>query len=103
MGHVMREMPEGEIAITLLAAGMEPVDGHPPIRNSEIFYTPRTVSSSRTAVVKTAEPEILRDLETEIERPPTQQQAPASLPPPIQLDEIDLDLPAFLRQQKERE
>lgn len=95
MGHVMRELPDGEIAITLLAAGMDPVDLQPISHNTEIFYTPRSAPAPReAAVVRTQEAQPVQQ---------QQLQAPATLPPPIQLDEIDLDLPAFLRRQKEPE
>ena len=87
MGHVMRELPENEITITLLAAGMDPADSQPPIRNSEVFYTPKSAPVSRGAV-QVAEP---------------QQQTAQVVMPPIQLDEIDLDLPSFLRRQREPE
>lgn len=94
MGHVMRDLPDGEVAITILAAGMESVEPHPFIQNSEIFYTPRSAPAPRTAAVR------------DNGRQPAAEfveQTPAMLPPPIQLDEIDLDLPAFLRRQKEPE
>ena len=92
MGHVMKDLPEGEISITLLAAGMDPEDSVPIARNSEIFYTPHSVPAPRAAVVRAPEPQ-----------PVQPQQAAPAMPEPIQLDEIDLDLPSFLRRQKQRD
>ncbi len=84
MGHVMKDNPENEVQITLLAAGMEPSTS--VSRNAEVFYQAQ---------------------------PPTQQnppQAQANVAPlagavatpsnPIGLDEIDLDIPTFLRRQR---
>ncbi len=90
MGHVMRDLPGDEIAITLLAAGMDPADAMPLNRNAEVFYTPRSAPAPRTPA---RVPEAAQQ----------QQPVQATLPAPIQLDEIDLDLPAFLRRQKEAE
>ncbi|HVT10720.1 MAG TPA: cell division protein FtsZ [Fimbriimonadaceae bacterium] len=95
MGHVMREMPDDEIAITLLAAGMDPADSTPLIRNTEVFYTPRSAPAPRAAA---RVPE-----QAPRQEAPRQEPVQVSLPAPIQLDEIDLDLPAFLRRQKEAE
>lgn len=89
MGHVMRDMPDGEIAITLLAAGMDPGDSIPMTRNADVFYTPRSAPAPRAA--------------SRTQEPLQQQPLQATLPSPIQLDEIDLDLPSFLRRQKEPE
>lgn len=72
MGHVMKPNTDGEVQITLLAAGMSP--------------TVATISSNRDVFPG--------------------QQAPSTaarhgvVPTPIQLDEIDLDIPTFLRRQK---
>ena len=74
MGHVMKQAPEGEVLITLLAAGMEP-GGSFVKPESEIFVN---------AVVGA----------------PIDRAARSFNPPPIQLDEIDLDIPTFLRRQK---
>jgi cell division protein FtsZ len=74
MGQVEKESADGEVVITLLAAGMEPAV---PIaqREREVFVPQEAVSRG-------------------VER------VPAGQPTPIQLDEIDLDIPTFLRRQK---
>ena len=78
MGHVMRESMENEVQITLLAAGMEA--GAPSIRNTDVFYQPQPIQQER----------------------PSESAAtlPNPLPGPIGLDEIDLDIPTFLRRQR---
>jgi cell division protein FtsZ len=74
MGHVMKDSQEGEVSVTLLAAGMDPKAA--PLRNAELFYgTPATPQ-------------------------PAAPQPPAQTPPPIELDELELDIPTFLRRQK---
>ncbi len=71
MGHVMRETPNGEVFVTLLAAGME---AGATMRDPDVFPTFEYRSMGQGASTK--------------------------IPTPIQLDEIDLDIPAFLRRQK---
>jgi len=75
MGHVMKDSPEGEVLVTLLAAGMDAAAPSFVKPESEVFVAaPVGVPAER---------------------------APKSVtPPPIQLDEIDLDIPTFLRRQK---
>jgi len=84
MGHVMKESPEGEVLVTLLAAGMQP--GKPNFSTNsvrravdeDVFVTPSYPS------VIPADP-------------------PAATSPnlgPIQLDELDIDIPTFLRRQR---
>ena len=86
MGHVMRDNLEGEVQITLLAAGMEPGAPMPtPRQDKEVFYgsTPSpSFGGSQSAPVSEAKA------------------APPNIPTPIQLDEIDLDIPTFLRRQR---
>ncbi|MBX3119987.1 MAG: cell division protein FtsZ [Fimbriimonadaceae bacterium] len=81
MGHVLRDNSEGEVSVTLLAAGMT---GTVPLqhRDQEVFVTDSTgtVNVPRRDVSST--------------------QPNASTPPPIGLDEIDLDIPTFLRRQR---
>jgi cell division GTPase FtsZ len=80
MGHVTKETGDGEVQITLLAAGMEP--GASVSRDAEVFYQPQQ--------------------STPPSQPPTAQAQPlpAAAANPIQLDEIDLDIPTFLRRQR---
>jgi len=81
MGHVMKDSLEGEVQVTLLAAGMDPgtmTQGNR--RDTEVFVQPAFLGSAAP-----------------------QQSVPApniTLPTPIQLDEIDIDIPTFLRRQK---
>ncbi|MFQ3588036.1 MAG: cell division protein FtsZ [Fimbriimonadaceae bacterium] len=83
MGHVLRDTKDGEVSITLLAAGMEPSAGIED-RERDIFVAaePR-VRTDRTA------PASDRGSRAVVEGSP------------IQLDEIDLDIPTFLRRQKQ--
>ncbi len=74
MGHTLKEdLPEGEVLITLLAAGMDPV--YREQRDVEVFY------ASPAA-------------------PAMPQSGSATSVAPIQLDELDLDIPTFLRRQR---
>jgi cell division protein FtsZ len=80
MGHVMKDSLEGEVQVTLLAAGMDP--DALTTRNSkdtEVFAQPTFLGSAA---------------------PPKAQQTNIPMPTPIQLDEIDIDIPTFLRRQK---
>jgi len=78
MGHVAKDAAEGEVYITLLAAGM-PEGPRPVIRDREVFATTPT---DKPGVVTAA---------------PVQ---PEPLPTAINIEEVDLDIPAFLRRQK---
>jgi len=80
MGHVMRDSLEGEVQVTLLAAGMDP-DALTPgtARDVEVFVQPSFLGSAA---------------------PQKAQQPNPPVPTPIQLDEIDIDIPTFLRRQK---
>mgnify|MGYP000713443297 CR=1 FL=1 len=80
MGHVLRPSEAGEISITLLAAGMDP-HAAPMRRTSEVFV------NRASAVVDGA---VLGEA-------PSPQ---ATLKKPIEMSEIDLDIPAFLRRQR---
>jgi cell division protein FtsZ len=78
MGHVLRESANNEVKITLLAAGMDSGKGR-MIGAEDVFFG--NAPTSQSAVVQNS----------------------ASAPQtaaPIQLDEIDLDIPTFLRRQK---
>ena len=70
MGHVTRDTDGGDVFITILAAGMD-VNAAPP-----------------KAVIT---PDVAMNLPREKVNVP---------PPPITMDELDLDIPAFLRRQK---
>ncbi len=72
LGHVLRESADGEVQITLLAAGMEP-----------------------------AVPFVQRHAEAFVETPAERRADPRGVSAqPIELDELDLDIPTFLRRQK---
>ncbi len=91
MGHVMRDNPDGEVQITLLAAGMEPGAAAPaPRQDKEVFFTKPAAPTSFISA-----PGITPSTPTQEVRPVN---PPA--PTPIQLDEIDLDIPTFLRRQR---
>lgn len=80
MGHVMKDTHEGEVQVTLLAAGMVPAASY-AIQAPDVFFG-TTPTTTPQAVVE------------------TQPQANAAAVSPIQLDEIDLDIPTFLRRQR---
>jgi cell division protein FtsZ len=85
MGHVMKDVADdGEVMITLLAAGMEPNTKLPP-KDTGVFYTrPEAVAPVQSPTTQTIVPS-----------------APVTPPAPkAELDEIDLDIPTFLRRQK---
>ncbi len=77
MGHVMKDNGDSEVQITLLAAGMDP--GTTVARNAEVFYQ--------------AQP-------SQNQPPQAVGQAQAPFTGSIGLDEIDLDIPTFLRRQR---
>lgn len=83
LGHVMRDNPDGEVSITLLAAGMNP--------NAETAGKPEKDVFIEPAARRAPEPPL--------EIAPSRPVAPAA-PTPIQLDELDLDIPTFLRRQR---
>ncbi len=78
MGHVLRESDNNEVKITLLAAGMEAGKGR-MIGAEDVFFG--NAPTSQSAVVQN-------------------NAAANQTTAPIQLDEIDLDIPTFLRRQK---
>lgn len=77
MGHVLKAGNEGEVTITLLAAGME--TAATVKRDREIFPTAGSAPAAQMPQLATK---------------------PQIAPTPIQLDEIDLDIPTFLRRQR---
>jgi len=79
MGHVMKDTSEGEVMITLLAAGMDPaaVSVQKAKHDQEVF------GQAKPAVAP--------------QEPTAARQTPGQ---PIQMDEIDLDIPTFLRRQR---
>lgn len=91
MGHVMRDNPENEVQITLLAAGMDPTIATAGMPNKELFVQPQHAPQTSTPPAQSpAQPQ-------QAPRP----QEPASVGgTPIGLDEIDLDIPTFLRRQR---
>jgi cell division protein FtsZ len=82
MGHVMRDNDDGEVQVTLLAAGMDP-SAPRPSEDADVFYS-RIAPSTAPAPPPAPAPAA----------------TPVSASNPIQLDEIDLDIPTFLRRQK---
>lgn len=97
MGHVLKELPDNAVQVTLLAAGMDGRQPEPPARNAEIFYSfdaPSRMPKEQQAPV-TVQPEL-----------PQPQSEPENVLPlqtNLQLEEIDLDLPSFLRRQRSGE
>lgn len=80
MGHVMRESADGEVTVTLLAAGMTPSQSLAD-SESEVFMRREPISGQVVPV----------------------DPSPEAAVNPIQLDEIDLDIPTFLRRQRSGE
>jgi cell division GTPase FtsZ len=81
MGHVMKDTPDGEVQITLLAAGMDSETlTQGKLRDNEVFVQ---------ETVQPMAPQM-----------PVMPSAINAVPSPIQLDEIDIDIPTFLRRQK---
>jgi cell division protein FtsZ len=108
MGHVMRDNLQGEVQITLLAAGMDvnvPTVGSSSDRTVFIQPTyvepkPIEIASSQSETMKEAIAETkfyenLTNRESELEQ--TTSQITTATP---QLDDIDLDIPSFLRRQR---
>jgi cell division protein FtsZ len=89
LGHVMRDNPDGEVSITLLAAGMDPARMTVAKQEQAAYVEPAPSA---------APPAVVPQLEAEPAPAPRAVQPPA--PTPIQLDELDLDIPTFLRRQR---
>jgi len=89
MGHVMRDTPDGEVSITLLAAGMDPATPTVARADAEVFVQPQLPTAE-------APPQPAPQVQPQAQPVATQPPAPT----PIQLDEIDLDIPTFLRRQR---
>ena len=84
MGHVMKESVDNEVLVTLLAAGMQPG------KASNNLNTVRRAADPEVFVAPTA-------------TKPLPAAEPVSAGPnlgPIQLDELDIDIPTFLRRQR---
>ncbi|MBX7135602.1 MAG: cell division protein FtsZ [Fimbriimonadaceae bacterium] len=80
MGHVQKDTAEGEVFITLLAAGMDPNAKRQP--DAEVFRQPELRLNP-------------------IEPDPEPTFATPRIPSPIQIDDpAELDIPSFLRRQK---
>ncbi|MBC8066632.1 MAG: cell division protein FtsZ, partial [Chlorobia bacterium] len=80
MGHVMKDNGDNEVQITLLAAGMEA--STTVARNAEVFFQPQSTIQPQTPPQAVASPLV------------------GASANPIGLDEIDLDIPTFLRRQR---
>ena len=125
MGHVMRDNPDGEVQVTLLAAGMDSsAPTHRTEReNAEVFDRPATTTphaqayrtpepAASAAIEPVVQPQVQSKPEPiRIEWPPRAETPKAAEPatasnegkavaPPLQLDEIDLDIPSFLRRNR---
>ena len=76
----MRDTADGEVIVTILAAGMDATNPNVQrnVKNPEVFVTP----TAAPAPVVTESPYAV------------------ATPKPIGLDEIDLDIPTFLRRQR---
>jgi cell division protein FtsZ len=81
MGHVMKDGPDGEVQVTLLAAGMDP---DAPRRKPD------------AAVIEVEKPRARKD-DSPVDMPAAKDDTAA----PIQLDELDVDIPTFLRRQRQ--
>jgi cell division protein FtsZ len=81
MGHVMRENENNEVVITLLAAGMDANARTAAHTNQEVFIQPTYIQPTPPQAAQYEEPMAVAGS-------------------PIGLDEIDLDIPTFLRRQK---
>lgn len=111
MGHVLRETPDNEVQITLLAAGMDVTI--PTVNKAfdkAVFIQPQLEDAPARAVevtpVAPTQPERIfvqpRAVEP-ITRESIQASAPVSAAPMLaepDLDDIDLDIPSFLRRQR---
>jgi cell division protein FtsZ len=109
MGHVMRDSVDGEVQVTLLAAGMD--NSAPTVRtereNSEVFDRPSNPvhvypTPNPAPQTTTPAPAVAPKLDPiKIDWPPTAEAgAEEKSASPIQLDEIDLDIPTFLRRHR---
>jgi cell division protein FtsZ len=88
MGCVMRESEHDEVLITVLAAGMDP--DRPRVQmDPAVQYQPQPAAPAYNAP---------RQAVVQVPTNPAAQ-APKAVAP-IQLDEIDLDIPTFIRQQR---
>ncbi len=86
MGHVTKDSEDGEVFITVLAAGMP--------ENAPTRQDPQIYRADPSPAPKVENDEIELDLTGA-----AVSSAPA-MPSQIQMDEIDLDIPAFLRRQR---
>ena len=83
MGHVTRDSEFNEVYITVLAAGM-PVGAKQFA--PEVMHQPKATTAPQFISPQTPAP--------------IQEPAGVAAPGPITMDEIDLDIPTFLRRQK---
>ncbi len=80
MGHVLRDNPDNEVYVTLLAAGMQPAQKK--TRDADVFFNRAAADTSAMSQQISA---------------PSPSQPPVN---PIGLEEIDMDIPTFLRRQR---
>lgn len=141
MGHVLRPNLDGQVQVTLLAAGMDREAPTPSRRDAEVFHTPSrptapapswrqpapvvptaapTPAAAPTTPPVTPEPITARTIADELRATPTfappetssesgsemspetraEEPVAAGNLPSISLDEIDIDIPTFLRRQR---
>lgn len=93
MGHVLRDVKEGEVSITLLAAGMEPSVPFKQRESALFIEQPVERASVQQATQRATETQAVTDTKAAVRG--------VLQTGPIEMDEIDLDIPTFLRRQKQ--
>lgn len=100
MGHVMRDSGDGEVQITLLAAGMDNTSQTvSQAVNHEVFVNEPRVSNP----TRISDPGVVNQavVDSATVNPAQPANAAAGFQPaPISIDELNLDIPTFLRRQK---
>lgn len=87
MGQVLRESPDGEVTVTLLAAGMDPKQ--PSHHGLDSIFGVRP-----TMTVQAPQPALMEEVAS-LHIP-----APQVATSAIELEELELDIPSFLRRQR---
>jgi cell division protein FtsZ len=99
MGHVLRDSQDGEVQITLLAAGMDLQNKTASDRiDNTVFIKPEIPSEPISRVAPATVPSFAAVTTSSQEEAAPQSAVPTSHAP--QLDDIDLDIPSFLRRQR---